>query len=209
MNIQQQKDFRDTVKGMGIFILVACFLSSLIYIYVINPRINVRVENFIEIFQETFLLITTALFWILVRRLPEEKGGLMLIAGFFTALLIREMDCAMDIISRSAWVYVEVVVLFPILFCVCRSGLTSILSGLARFVRSDSFVLMAVGVAMLLFYSRMIGAEWLLQLYMPKQYGLRIAKRFSEEASELVSYSIILIAAARYFYVRRVSLRTV
>lgn len=74
--------------------LAACFWQS---------RYGVESETAIEWVQDIVLLISMGSFFTLAKLIPEERGGILLMAGFMTSLFIREQDAYFDFISKSAW----------------------------------------------------------------------------------------------------------
>ncbi len=160
-------------------------------------------EAALEIAEDIMLGAAAVLFFALARKIPEERAGILLIAGFLTALFIREQDFAFDAISHSAWLIPEAVFLVPLFWYVWKRGLSETLEGLGNFVRSDSFVLMAAGVAMLLVFSRLYGSGSLWKLFISDPDSMYIAKRISEESMEILSYALMTISAGAY-YVRRI-----
>ena len=72
--------------------LAACFWQS---------RYGVESETAIEWVQDVVLLISMGSFYSLAKRIPEERGGILLMAGFMTSLFIREQDAYFDFISNE------------------------------------------------------------------------------------------------------------
>ena len=127
--------------------LAACFWQS---------RYGVESETAIEWVQDIVLLISMGSFFTLAKLIPEERGGILLMAGFMTSLFIREQDAYFDFISKSAWQIVLAVFLVILFWRVWKRGLSEALEGVAHFVRSQSFVAMIAGLGMLLVYSRLV-----------------------------------------------------
>ena len=87
--------------------LAACFWQS---------RYGVESETAIEWVQDIVLLISMGSFFTLAKLIPEERGGILLMAGFMTSLFIREQDAYFDFISKSAWQIVLAVFLVILFF---------------------------------------------------------------------------------------------
>ena len=173
--------------------LAACFWQS---------RYGVESETAIEWVQDIVLLISMGSFFTLAKLIPEERGGILLMAGFMTSLFIREQDAYFDFISKSAW-QIVLAVFLVILFW--GRGLSEALEGVAHFVRSQSFVAMIAGLGMLLVYSRLYGSGHLWSLFISEEGPKYIAKRLSEESTELLGYALMSISAISY-YVERIKL---
>ena len=88
---------------------------------------------------------------------------------------------------------------------VWKRGLSEALEGVAHFVRSQSFVAMIAGLGMLLVYSRLYGSGHLWSLFISEEGPKYIAKRLSEESTELLGYALMSISAISY-YVERIKL---
>lgn len=177
--------------------LAACFWQS---------RYGVESETAIEWVQDIVLLISMGSFFTLAKLIPEERGGILLMAGFMTSLFIREQDAYFDFISKSAWQIVLAVFLVILFWRVWKRGCRKeALEGVAHFVRSQSFVAMIAGLGMLLVYSRLYGSGHLWSLFISEEGPKYIAKRLSEESTELLGYALMSISAISY-YVERIKL---
>ena len=163
--------------------LAACFWQS---------RYGVESETAIEWVQDIVLLISMGSFFTLAKLIPEERGGILLMAGFMTSLFIREQDAYFDFISKSAWQIVLAVFLVILFWRVWKRGLSEALEGVAHFVRSQS-------------YSRLYGSGHLWSLFISEEGPKYIAKRLSEESTELLGYALMSISAISY-YVERIKL---
>ena len=170
--------------------LAACFWQS---------RYGVESETAIEWVQDIVLLISMGSFFTLAKLIPEERGGILLMAGFMTSLFIREQDAYFDFISKSAWQIVLAVFLVILFWRVWKRGLSEALEG------SQSFVAMIAGLGMLLVYSRLYGSGHLWSLFISEEGPKYIAKRLSEESTELLGYALMSISAISY-YVERIKL---
>ena len=135
-------------------------------------------------------------FFTLAKLIPEERGGILLMAGFMTSLFIREQDAYFDFISKSAWQIVLAVFLVILFWGVWKRGLSEALEGVAHFVRSQSFVAMI---------ARLYGSGHLWSLFISEEGPKYIAKRLSEESTELLGYALMSISAISY-YVERIKL---
>lgn len=202
---QQDREKLNVILRRGLMSVVYCamFFASAIGIVIISRQMPLPVENWIEIYQEAMLVTTAGVFFSMARRIDQERGGLLLIAGFFTCLFIRECDAFFDPISHSFWQLILVGFLVPLLYFVRRAGLQTSIEGVYRFVSSNQFLLLCVGVIMVVVFSRMFGAHWLWSMYLDHYESFRISKRLVEETLELLGYMLCATAAIGYSYERR------
>lgn len=153
-------------------------------------------RSFTEITQEIFLLICVGIFAFLAYRKPVDRVFAIMASAFFACLLIRELDAFFDQIVHGFWKYIAIPIATAALIYGAKN-IHSTLSGLSRFIRSQAGVIMIVGLVVLLLYSRLLGMTDLWKAIMGDSY-IRTVKNAIEETSELLGYSLILAASARY-----------
>ncbi|AMN47920.1 hypothetical protein ACG33_12590 [Steroidobacter denitrificans] len=146
-----------------------------------------------EFTQLTLVAVTMLLFFHLAWRSREDRRFAVLAAGFFACMLIREIDAVLDLLLDGLWqglvTLVSVTSLTYSLF-----DWRATLRGMARLAVSRAGVMMIVGLAILLAYSRLLGMGWLWQGLLEAGY-LRLFKNAIEESTELLGYIIILTAS--------------
>lgn len=153
-------------------------------------------QSVTEITQLVFLLLSISCFALLAIKRPDDRSFALLAAAFFACMLIRELDALFDLIAHGLWKYLVA----PIALVAIGNALkhaSATLHSLSRFVCSQAGLLMLVAVAILLFYSRLMGMTGLWQNLMTDGY-VRIVKNAVEESAELLGYSLILAASVRY-----------
>lgn len=210
MHHQPRKPSRDSLMSPNIrilltgalqFLLGALLSAGICWLYHFSFAHPIAIESWVENIQETFLLICAALFACAARRNPRLAGGLWLISGFCASLFIRELDALFDLITHGFWKYVLIVFLCLFSTLVARAGRDTILPGLADFVSSRSFMLMLPGVVIILVYSRLYGFKGLWEHFSAcSNWGS--FKSFSEEATELLGYALMLSSALHYAFGR-------
>lgn len=95
-------------REMTVFILAALFLALMIlpiYIDVAWMNDALHETSFTETTQEIMLAVIAALFFIAAQRRPAQRGALTLVAGFYSCMLIRELDFVFDAIQHGSWIW--------------------------------------------------------------------------------------------------------
>lgn len=153
-----------------------------------------------EIVQESILAVI--IFIHLMRAINSSKMRLcnVLIAGFFTAMLIRELDAVFDLISHGSWVWFALAVSFATLLYVLRHP-RQILAELAEYIENPSYGLMISGLLAILVFSRVFGMSILWQSILQEGY-VREVKNMVEEGSELFGYMLCLCASIGILNIR-------
>ena len=153
-------------------------------------------DSVVENIQSVLLGGTSALFiWNAVYH-PAQRGFCLLVAGFFGSLLIRESDGLFDLIHHGFWVYPALLVAFSAIFA-ARHYAGTTYQALSAFCQTRTFVLMAVGMGVVLVFSRLMGMGILWQALMEEGY-VRTVKNVVEEGTELAGYSFSFVSALIY-----------
>lgn len=180
-------------------LLLSCFISAPILLLWVDVQwLHNAVGEFsaTEFSQLVLLAITVLGFVHLARRSRDDRRFAVLAAGLFACMLIREVDAVLDLLLDGLWqglvTLVSVICLIYGLF-----DWRSMLRGMARLVISRAGVVMIIGLAILLAYSRLLGMGLLWQDLLDDGY-LRLFKNAIEESTELLGYVIILIASLGY-----------
>ncbi|UTW12739.1 hypothetical protein [Marinobacterium rhizophilum] len=142
-----------------------------------------------ELSQEALLLSSSVLFWILSARRPFGRGFYTLVAGFFSCLFIREQDAAFDQISHGFWVYPALLVAILTLILAAFQRKT-IMPAMAAATHSVPFTHILIGLAILLFFSRVLGTGSVWELVLPAPHD-SLAKNIVQEGLELLGYILI------------------
>ena len=192
------KDISIFKKRIGEFIgflMVLIIILQAPFIDILILKNSIGEISLTEIIQEFILGIIVSLFIYNSFRYPKIKYGMILIAGFFSCLLIRELDFIMDKMPFS-WFYIAMAIA---LFCIILAfkHKENTLDGLNHFCKSESYYIMVGGLLLVLAFSRLIGMQILWQDLLGKSY-IRVVKNAVEEISELISYTLCLIAAFKY-----------
>ena len=173
--------------GLGVVLLYLVFISDAMF------GSTVREVGPIELAQSLMLAATTALYFLEAYRRPSLRHAMVLVAGFFGCMLIREQDYFLDFIRHGCWVYPALALAFSCIAYAC-TDLRRTLAGLERFVRWKYFPYLLIGVVVVLAYSRLFGMRMVWEEILGKNFTYS-AKTAMEESSELLGYLLILTSA--------------
>lgn len=191
-------------REMTVFILAALFLALMIlpiYIDVAWMNDALHETSFTETTQEIMLAVIAALFFIAAQRRPAQRGALTLVAGFYSCMLIRELDFAFDTIQHGSWIWFALAVTAGCLAVALRTPKKT-LHALARLLQHRSWPVMASGFLVVLVFSRLFGIHALWQHLMLGDYN-RVVKNMAEEGTELLGYGLCWLASVRYLWQTR------
>lgn len=191
-------------REMTVFILAALFLALMIlpiYIDVAWMNDALHETSFTETTQEIMLAMIAALFFIAAQRRPAQRGALTLVAGFYSCMLIRELDFVFDAIQHGSWIWFALAVTAGCLAVALRTPKKT-LHALARLLQHRSWPVMASGFLVVLVFSRLFGIHALWQHLMLGDYN-RVVKNMAEEGTELLGYGLCWLASVRYLWQTR------
>lgn len=189
-------------------ILRFAFLSLAIVAVVLCLHIDVNIfkngiseYSFTEIIQESILAIIVLTHILRAIKSSSMRQCNVLIAGFFSAMLIRELDAIFDLISHGSWVWFALLVSFATLIYVFRNPQQA-LNELAAYTEKPSYGLMISGLLAILIFSRVFGMSILWQSILQDGY-VREVKNMVEEGSELFGYMLCLTATMGILNIRK------
>jgi len=191
-------------REMTVFILAALFLALMIlpiYIDVAWMNDALHETSFTETTQEIMLAVIAALFFIAAQRRTAQRGALTLVAGFYSCMLIRELDFVFDAIQHGSWIWFALAVTAGCLAVALRTPKKT-LHALARLLQHRSWPVMASGFLVVLVFSRLFGIHALWQHLMLGDYN-RVVKNMAEEGTELLGYGLCWLASVRYLWQTR------
>ncbi|MGC1068149.1 hypothetical protein [Pantoea agglomerans] len=191
-------------REMTVFILAALFLALMIlpiYIDVAWMNDALHETSFTETTQEIMLAVIAALFFIAAQRRPAQRGALTLVAGFYSCMLIRELDFVFDAIQHGSWIWFALAVTAGCLAVALRTPKKT-LHALARLLQHRSWPVMASGFLVVLVFSRLFGIHALWQHLMLGDYN-RVVKNMAEEGTELLGYGLCWLASVHYLWQTR------
>ncbi|WP_233593058.1 hypothetical protein [Candidatus Pantoea deserta] len=188
----------------------AAFLFATLFLVVMMSAIYIDVNwmndamhetSLTETLQEVMLASIALIFFWSARSRPAQRGALILIGGFYSCMLIRELDFLFDAIEQGCWLWFALATAAACLALALRSP-RGTLDGLVGFVIDRSWLMTASGLLVVLVFSRLFGMHQLWQHLMLDGYN-RVVKNMAEEGTELLGYSICWLASVRYLWQTR------
>lgn len=186
-------------------ILAACaaFSAGVLLFDVVGLGDQVKEISATEIIQELFLLATAVLFFIQSRRHKNLRGGFILAAGFFSCMLMRELDALFDYIHPGAWVYFASMLAVYSLGWAALTPKTTI-NGLYALVEDEAFPVLLFGLVTILVFSRLMGLHFLWQAAIEGD-RVKLVRNLVEEGIELFGYTLCLTAAVRISWPKKLA----
>lgn len=192
-------DVRLILNGFGQFFFLALLVTLPVLtigydlIYLDNGLSESSVTEFL---QAIVLFLSASSFYFIAYKEPSTRHFCVLVAGFFTCMLIREFDEFLDAIVHGFWVYPALLVALGSILFAARNAKQTIHT-FAYFTQSRHFVSLCLGMALLLVFSRLFGMGEFWKGIMGPEY-LRIVKLTAEESLEMLGYIVIFYAVVGY-----------
>ncbi|MBQ4077158.1 MAG: hypothetical protein IJD65_05785 [Mailhella sp.] len=199
MSLLQEPEVRSQLKALGrAFLLLAGLCAGVVVLYLIflwdiQLFRYFREAGLTELTQSAMLAATAGLYALEAYRRPCLRHAMVLVAGFFGCMLIREQDYFLDFISHGFWLWPALALAFGCIAYAC-TDLRRTLAGLEHFVRWKYFPFLIIGLVIVLAYSRLFGSRMGWELLLGKRFVYSM-KSGVEESSELLGYLFILASA--------------
>ncbi|WP_146010761.1 hypothetical protein [Halomonas heilongjiangensis] len=152
--------------------------------------------------QHLLILITAAIIWFHAWKSPAQRGFLVLMAGFFTCMLVRELDGFLDAVFHGFWLYPALVVAFSSIAYAAIFCRGTVLQPMAEFSETKAAIYIFFGLITLLVFSRGFGSGSLIWRDIMGEYYRHEFKRTLQEGLELYGYIFL-------FYGSFLAIRTV
>ncbi len=146
-----------------------------------------------EVAQELLLLLSTVLFLSAAARSIEMRPILLLAAGFFATMLVRELDYFWDKIAHGFWVYPALMVAAIAMISASQQR-TSLLSSWAKYAQTKSYLLVSVGLLVVLILSRTFGSQLMWRPILGNS-DVSLTKTVIQEGLELFGYLFVFWGA--------------
>ena len=192
--VEGYADWVRVLQGVGEFFLlvaIAVAVPALVYFDIAVLGNTVGEISATEVTQELLVLMTAAIFWYKAYRDPASRGFWVLVAGFFSCILIREMDSFLDVIVHGFWVWPVTLVAVVSVFLASVPFKGRVLRPMATYVGTKPYFFMIVGLAVLLVFSRIFGSGSLLWQQLLGAGYTSGFKSALQEGLELLGYFLI------------------
>lgn len=161
--------------------------------------------SLVEVVAELFLASAIFGFVRLARLSPEDRGFAVLAAAFLGCMLVRELDALLDLVFDGLWQVLVTAIAASALAWAWRNRASAI-AATRRFVLTRQASTLAVGMAVVLVFSRLFGMGDIWGQFIDLE-SARVVKNAIEECTELLGYSLVLVGSAGYVQRRRRGLR--
>lgn len=154
-----------------------------------------------EFTQETLLATSAAIFFYRAWRKPAMRGFLALVAGFFTCMLIRELDVFFDHIWHGFWFWPAIITAGASIASATFLWRDSVIRPMADFVGSHAYVHILIGLLTVLVFSRIFGSGNLIWIELLGEAYSSNFRSAIQEGIELYGY--LFIAYGSFLTLRR------
>lgn len=151
-----------------------------------------------EIVQEILLTVIVIIHMLLIIKYNEVRQCNILIAGFFSAMLFRELDAVFDLIGHGSWIYYSMTVSFLSLSYAIYNWRKT-LAQLFSYMCTPHYGIMLSGILCTLVFSRLFGMSVLWESLLKDNY-LRTVKNIVEEGTETFGYCLCLLSSVMCFF---------
>lgn len=146
-----------------------------------------------ELAQECLLLLSAVMFARAASRHVAMRPILLLAAGLFATMLVRELDAFWDLVRHGFWVYPATAVAAVAIWRASREP-TPLLASWARYAQTKSYLLVSTGLLIVLVLSRTFGSQIIWGPILANSDVL-LVKTVIQEGLELFGYLFIFWAA--------------
>lgn len=177
--------------------ILMCLVSALlIYADVVVFDRDCPEVGVVELTQSVLILGIVVALSVIVSRRPDLRACGGLAVGFFLDIFIREQDAFLDHVCHGFWACpaLGVASVCILLTIRCRATLAS---SFAHIRNSRHFNLLALGLSVLLVFSRIFGNKIIWHAVVGYD-DFRVAKHVAEEGTELLAYAILCLWAISY-----------
>lgn len=185
------------VGGFFFLCLLALVPPTTVYLDLLALGQKTDEKSVTEITQTVFLSITACIFWWAVLRHRQARGAHLLMAGFFTCALIREMDAALDLVWHGFWVVPAILTALVCLAYVLRYERKTLIHDLTRIGQAPDISYIVFGLVTLLVFSRTFGSGSLIWNDVLQDGSATLVKSALQEGLELYGYVFILYGSLK------------
>lgn len=180
--------------------LLMISIALIIYVDTVIFHHGVSEYSLTEFTQEGLVFVTVIIFFALSKNQAESRGFLVLCGGFFSVLLIRELDAVFDQIKHGFWVYPAIVVTL-ITLIYARKSPGTVSGPLVYYFQTSPFAYIIIGLMIVILFSRIFGSGIIWRVVMADNYTT-VYKGIIQEGVELLGYVIVFYGSVM-LWIRR------
>ncbi len=197
---------RNTVLQMGLrVVLYSALLVGILLITYLDARQSELISRFseqsyTEYAQEFSLLMAIVLFYLCVRLFPEKTVVAYLLGGFLGMAFIREYDAFLDNnVFDGAWQVLAYSLAGITAYFVYQQR-AYFWQQLNSFIKTRAFGVIITGMLIVFIYSRLYSHKQIWMSAMGEENYMYVVTRASEEAIELLGYTLIMLGSIDYYF---------
>lgn len=153
-------------------------------------------HSFTEYSQSLILVLIIATFYYVALKHKDQQPFAYMAIGLFVAMLIREQNSLFNSLGAHLWESLVAAVFIAAIYFARRTK-QPFAPVFSTYLRSHAGHIMALGLALLLIYSRFLGMGMIWTSLLEDGY-VRTIKNAIEEGTELLAYVIIFYATQVY-----------
>ena len=205
------KQNRKPVLLMGLKVILYCLvLMGILYITLLDAQQTVLTDRYseqapTEYAQEFSLLSAVLLLYWSAWLFPKQAVVAYLVGGFLGMAYIREFDAFLDRkVADGAWQVMAYSLAAITAFLVYQLRM-NLWKRLNRFIHTRAFGMFITGMMIVFVYSRLYSDKLIWKAVMGEENYMYVVTRASEEAIELLGYTLILIGTIEYLFTLKIA----
>jgi hypothetical protein len=188
------------ILNLIVQIFLVVLITLIIYLDAVIFGHGASEFSFTQFSQEGLLFVSAVIFFALSKNQPESRGFLVLCGGFFTVLLIRELDVLFDQIRHGLWIYPAIVAILVTLIY-ARKRPETVSGPLVYYLQTYPFAYITIGLMIVVVFSRIFGSGIIWKVVMANEYSFKL-KSIVQEGVELLGYAFIFYGSV-LLWIRR------
>ena len=157
-------------------------------------------DSVTELLHDTFAFLSAVILFIAATQTKALKPAAITLATLLSMMLVREFDEVLDThVFDGAWQLIVLGIIISSTIYIRRLAYP-FKDSLLKYANTSSAGIFLSGLLVVIVFSRLIGRGVFWQSVMGENY-LRVVKNIAEEGTELLGYTLLLIAAIEFLWV--------
>ena len=173
--------------GLGVIVFVIVWVDVTVFGSISEASVT-------ELAQESLILAAACLFGFTAWRCPKLRSLLVLVAGLFGCMFIRELDAVFDIVFHGFWLYPALLLAAGSLIYAMSCTRMSLRES-RELLMTSPFRSVGFGLLIVLVISRIAGTGKLWSFILDSESAGHFSKNIVQEGLELWGYGIIAAGA--------------